>query len=479
MKTSRKTFIKNIITGTAAIAGADILSGTAAGSVIVPYNIGPGNQDTNQRILLKECLSESISGKTGVIPEKIAGMTLEELRDDYRDRIFNQYLPFWEKGGYDGDLGGFMCELDDDGKVVNDEKYIWYQGRGIWDYSFLYNNFGKERKYLEIAEKSRNFMVKNMYLGKGLWRESVDRQGNPVNSTVSQGSSSDIYGSLFSSAGLIEIYKATGSRNDLDIALDSIRSSVRAYESPDYGGITVPGIDQKGLRTIGHSFMFVWNLTSLFDFYRDKKLEELQNEHINHIINDFWNPEYGINNENLLHDYSRIPGYESVMYSGHYLETLWMVLHEALRRNDTNLFNTVKTRIRRLIEMTWDYVFEGMGTEDYFVFSTDGKCQGPDFDLKVMWAHTELLVATMMVLEHTGETWAKEWYERGREYCLRTMANTGNGIWRQAADRFGNDKQRPGISIYRKDNFHQVRYQMMNLLSIERMITNKNKASRI
>jgi mannose/cellobiose epimerase-like protein (N-acyl-D-glucosamine 2-epimerase family) len=167
------------------------------------------------------------------------------------------------------------------------------------------------------------------------------------------------------------------------------------------------------------------------------------------------------------------------MYTGHYLETLWIILHEALRRSDKSLFNKIKDRIRHLVEMSWDYVFSGLGTENYYVFGADGKCQGPEFDLKVMWAHTELLVATMTILEYTGETWAREWYERGREYALRTMANTGNGVWRQAVDRFGNDKQRPEISIFRKDNFHQVRYLMMNLMSIERMITNKNKISKI
>jgi mannose/cellobiose epimerase-like protein (N-acyl-D-glucosamine 2-epimerase family) len=220
--------------------------------------------------------------------------------------------------------------------------------------------------------------------------------------------------------------------------------------------------------------MIVWPLTNLLSFYEDQDLEALLNEHVNHIINDFWNSEYGINNENLFHDYSRLPGHETVMYSGHYLETLWMVLLEALRKKDSQLFHIIKTRVRRLIEMTWDYVFEGMGTEDYYVFRKEDKCQGPELDLKVMWAHTELLVATMTIFEHTGEVWAKEWYERGREYCLKHMADTGTGVWRQAVDRFGKDKQRPGISIYRKDNFHQIRYQMMNLLSVERMIRNGN-----
>jgi N-acylglucosamine 2-epimerase len=464
MKTSRKTFMKKLAAGAVAISAGSVLPGFGSGSFIDPVNVNK---------------SKAKDFQSSDLPAKIAGMTLQELRNDYRDRIFNLYLPFWEKGGYDSDLGGFMCELYDDGSVQNDEKYIWYQARGIWVYSFLYNNFGRDVKFLDIAKKSRDFLIKNMYLGNGNWHESVSRQGKPVESTVSQGTSKDIYGALFSAAGLIELFKADGNPENLAIARTSIWASVEAYESLDYEGITVPGIDKKGLRTLGHSFMIIWNLTNLLSFQKDPDLEKLQNEHINHIINDFWNPEYRINNENLFHDYSRLPGYESVMYTGHYLETLWILMYEAIRIRDKQLFETAKNRIHHLIEMGWDYVFDGLGTEDYYVFSLNGKCQGPDFDLKVMWAHTELLVATMMILEYTGESWAKEWYERGRDYCLKTMANTGNGVWRQAVDRFGKDKPRPGISNYRKDNFHQVRYLMMNLLSIERMITNKNKISQI
>lgn len=407
------------------------------------------------------------------MPGLVNGMTLQKLRDDYKERIFRQYLPFWDKGGYDSKYGGFMCELNNDGSVRNDEKYIWYQGRGIWVYSYLYNNFGKNEQYLDYARKSRDFLLKNMYLGDGKWRDSVNRLGESIKSTVAQGSSDDIYGALFSAAGLIELYKAEGNENDLHIAKTSIWASVNAYESADYNGVNIKGIDNKGLRTQGHSFVMIWTLTNLLSFYKDLQLEKIQNEHVNHIMNHFWNAEYGIVNEVLYHDYTKIPGYDSVMFTGHSLEALWMVLDEALRCNDKKLFETCKNRIHHLIEMNWDYVFGGLCTENYYVFSSDGKCAGPAYDYKVMWAHCEMLIATMMILEHTGEIWAQEWYERGRKYCLKTMANTPHGVWRQATDRFGKDKKRPGISIYRKDNFHQIRYLMINLLAIERIIRNE------
>ena len=326
-----------------------------------------------------------------------------------------------------------------------------------------------------FVQDIRDFIINNMYRGDGRWICSADRRGTAIESTVAQGSEKDIYGALFAAAGLIELYRATGNIHELNIAKTSIWSAVEAYENPGYEGVNVNGTDKKGLRTLGHSFMIIWPLTNLLSFYHDQQLEKLQKEHVNHIMNKFWNPEFGIVNENLFHDYTRIPGHESVMSAGHSLETLWMVFHEAIRTKDNQLFETSKNRIRRLIEMNWDYVFGGLGTEDFYVFGTGEKCPGPSFDLKSMWAHTEVLIATMTIYEQTGEVWAKEWYERCRRYCLKTMANTTHGIWRQAVDRFGKDKQRPGITIYRKENFHQIRYMMMNYLSLERMINNKGK----
>jgi len=51
----------------------------------------------------------------------IAGVSPEEHRAGLYDRVFNGLLLFWDKGGCDYGLGGIMCELDDDGRVVDDQ----------------------------------------------------------------------------------------------------------------------------------------------------------------------------------------------------------------------------------------------------------------------------------------------------------------------------------------------------------------------
>lgn len=423
------------------------------------------------------CPAEKAAGGDDcrLVPSILGGMSLGALRRDYQQRLFDQYLPFWLKGGYDQEHGGFMCELNDDGSVFNDEKYIWYQGRALWVYAFLYNHFGKDRDWLDIAAKTRDFMVKHMYAGQGRWVEKVARDG-----TVLQGVGPTIYGWLFAAMGLAEYYIATGNRKDLALAKESVWSAVKAYDDPAYtdpsladympSKVSVPGV-----RVQGHSMVFVGVLSQLLGVDSDPALADLQQRHVDLILGRFWNPEYGIVNECLRHDYSRVRGLEEHMFAGHSLETLWMVAHEAVRRKDRTLFDTAAARIRRLLEMCWDYVFDGWGDGNYFVFNTPSHHQGPDYGVKTMWAECEVLIACLTMLEYTGATWSREWYDRARQFTLRTMPVAAHGVWRQAVDRHGRDLKRVGISTKRKDNFHQARMLMLNLLSLNRLIANDGK----
>ena len=63
---------------------------------------------------------------------QIGDHSLVELRDHYRNYLFDEYLPFWARHGIDHERGGFICALDHDGSQVGDKhKNMWYQGRGL------------------------------------------------------------------------------------------------------------------------------------------------------------------------------------------------------------------------------------------------------------------------------------------------------------------------------------------------------------
>ena len=397
--------------------------------------------------------------------------SFDRLLEDCCSQLFDEYLPYWEKGGIDEANGGFMCYLYEDGSVENDRKDIWYQGRGIWVYSYIYNEIDKDPKWLAIARKARNFMVEHMHRGDGTWLDTVDRVGKPV-SSIAIDRTNNIYGALFAAVGLIQYARATGSEEDIELARLSIRKSVERYEDPGYLGVPVQGVKAGGLRAQGHSFMLVWVVPQLLELVSDPWLEALVEEHLDMVENKFWHPDYGISNEYLYHDYSRIPSHAGFMVPGHSIETQWMCMNEALRQGEEGKRDVFMNRMRRLIEMSWDYVYYGTCDTAYQAVAINDTPAGPFRDVKTMWAQSEVALGCLFAYEQTGEAWAREWFDRSWNYLQRTMP-TDHGVWRQAVDREGKDKQRAGISNYRRGNFHQPRCLIYIIKSLERLKMNE------
>ena len=110
----------------------------------------------------------------------LAGLTLMQLRDRYTYYLFDDFLPFMEKFVIDHTHGGFLCNTDRDGTTITQEKTTWYEGRGIWVYSFLYNNIANKQKYLDVARKSVEFILKNEPKGDKLYNTKFTREGQPI-----------------------------------------------------------------------------------------------------------------------------------------------------------------------------------------------------------------------------------------------------------------------------------------------------------
>lgn len=399
---------------------------------------------------------------------KLAGMTLPELRDEYRRFLFKDFLPFMDRYVIDHELGGFMCFTDYTGEHESDNKLSWFEGRGTWVYAFLFNNLAREDKYLDVAKKSVEFTLKIKPKGKDeLWAKMLTREGKPL--TDADG---EIYGDLFIAEGLAEFSKATGESEYWDLAKEIVLKCVRLYDREDYRptiGQTYLGKDAKpfpGARIQGVWMVLIRVATQMLEMRADSEIEKIAKRSVDAVLNYHFNPEFRLNNELLNHNLSRPENeYAQLVYAGHCIETLWMMLFEANRLKDKKLFDKFAERFRRHVEVAQDDVYGG-------VFRNLMNVNENQWTLdKVLWEQEEVLIGSLYIVEKTGAKWAAEMFSRMFEYVIRTfpLEKNGSPVWMYAGNRkveFEEFKTRPK----RIENYHHPRHLMLNLLSLERMI---------
>jgi mannose/cellobiose epimerase-like protein (N-acyl-D-glucosamine 2-epimerase family) len=399
---------------------------------------------------------------------ELAGISLKELREKYRRDLFDDFLPFMDKFVIDHKYGGFMCFTDYTGKRESDNKSSWFEGRGSWVYAFLYNNLAREQRYLDVARRSIEFVLKSKPENENeLWAKVLTREGKLIT-----GADGEIYGDLFIAEGLAEFSKATGEKSYWDEAKNLVLKCVRIYDRPDYRptiGQTYLGKDARpfpGARIQGAWMVLVRVATQMLEMRPDAELEKIAARSVDAVLNHHYNPAFRLNNELLNHDLSRPANeYAQLVYTGHGIETLWMMLDEVVRLKDKKLFDTFAERFRRHVEVAWDDVYGGVFRN---LMNVDQNLWTLD---KVLWAQEEVLIGSLFIYEKTGANWARQMFNQMFEYVQKTfpLKKYGSPIWMYAGNRkveFEEFKTRPK----RIENYHHPRHLMLNLLSLERMI---------
>ncbi|MEO8647877.1 MAG: AGE family epimerase/isomerase [Acidobacteriota bacterium] len=407
--------------------------------------------------------SSQRSGQT-----QAAGLSLKSLRDQYRRDLFDDFLPFMDKYVIDHELGGFMCNTDFTGERVNDNKSSWFEGRGSWVYAFLYNNIAREKKYLDVARRSLEFVMRSKPAATdGLWPKELTRDGRPLTSA-----DGEIYGDLFIAEGLAEYSKATGQKEHWDEAKKLVLKCEKLYDRPDYRptiGQTYLGPGARafpGARIQGVWMVLVRVATQMLLMRPDSDLEKIAKRSVDAVHTHHYNPEFRLNNELLNHDLSRpVNEYAQLVYTGHCIESLWMMMLEARRQKDQKLFADFVQRFRRHVEVSYDRVYGG-------VFRNLMNAAENIWTLdKVLWEQEEVLIGSLLVYEETGAQWAREMFDKMYAYVRSTfpLKKHGSPLWMYAGNRqvdFEEFKTRPK----RVENYHHPRHLMLNLLSIEKLI---------
>jgi len=398
----------------------------------------------------------------------IAGRSLADLREEYRHWLFDDYIPFIYKYVFDHENGGFMCNTDRNGKNNTTDKNAWYEGRGIWVHSFLYNKIDPDPQHIEVAGKSVDFIMRHRPKDDSFWIRPFDKAGNAT------GGEGDIYSSLFVANGLAEYSKAAGKEEYWDISKEILLSCMRRYDREDYDYEVYYGPEEKHkrpARVLGHWMVLIRMVTQMLELRADPELELLADRCVDAIMKHHFNPEYGLMNEVMKHDLSRADApYDQFSYTGHAIETLWMLMYEAARKNDAALYDEVCTRFKRHVEISWDDVYGGsfrcLDNVNRNEWKTD----------KVLWLQEEVLIGTLFMIEQTGDTWAQEWFSKMYNYVLEKfpLERHGYPLWLIGGNRKVEFTPGPAGRV---GNFHHPRHLMLNLLSLDHIIANEGRAS--
>ncbi len=400
-------------------------------------------------------------------------LPLNELVKKYHYYLFDDFLPFMDKYVIDHKYGGFLCNTTLKGEHVNTNKDSWFEGRGIWVYSFLYRNFGKDEKYLNVARKSLNLILKNKPSDGKLWPQQMTREGKPLTPPATE-----IYGDLFIAEGLSEFALASGEMKYWDLAKSIILKCWNIYNKPDYyPQIVAEYLGPKpmpfpGAKIQGVSMVMIGTINNMFKSKNDSDLENILNECRNAVINKHFDPEYRLDTELLNHDYSRPTNYLSqFVYTGHSIETLWPIMERAVKLRDVELFKTAAERFKRHIEVAWDQVYGGAFRS---LNNVDENLWEVDRLPKALWAQQEALNGMMIMIEQTGDEWAKNWwFPKVYKYMVDKflLKQYGYPLWIVYADR----KVTFDPKYSRIENYHLPRHLMLTYLALERIIKNNGK----
>ncbi|MBL8173206.1 MAG: AGE family epimerase/isomerase [Bryobacterales bacterium] len=396
-------------------------------------------------------------------------MDWSAVRAKYRKDLFEDYLPFHEKYVVDRQYGGFHCAVTPSGELISAGKTAWYEGRGTWVFSYLYNHFGREQRYLDVAARSLQLVERSRPEGDEFWPKTFARDGSPAGPA-----DTEVYSDLFIAEGMAEFSKAAKDGRYWEDAKQIVLKCERRYDKADYHptiGQTYLGPEAPafaGARVLGVWMVLIRATTQMLAMRADSELQRINARAMDAILNRHYNPRFQLLNELIEHDLSRPRNdYEKFVYAGHAIETLWMAMDEALRRKDHRLFDRIAAMFRRHCEVSQDRVYGGLLRNLRNVDSNDWTMD------KTLFPHQEALIGAMTMMEQTGDGWAGDFYEALDAYTRSRfpMKKIGSPLWQVIGDR----QVTLTPDMKRAENYHHPRYLMLNLQAAERMIARKGK----
>ncbi|OFX58194.1 MAG: N-acyl-D-glucosamine 2-epimerase [Bacteroidetes bacterium GWB2_41_8] len=351
-----------------------------------------------------------------------------ELKQQLREELTNNILPYWSEKMIDQKNGGFYGRIDGyDQLIPNADKGGILNARILWTFSSAYLQ-EKNPLYLEMANRAKDFILNNFFdpeFGGTYWTISFD--GKPVDTKK------QIYSQAFFLYAFSEHYRASGDESSLQTAIELFRIiEKRSFDNELNGYFEAYSRDWKLLedlrlsekdanekKTMNTHLHILEAYTNLYRVWKDpelakqlrnliliftKKIVNRNTGHLNLFFDENWNSKVDI-----------------VSY-GHDIEASWLIDEAARVLGDKELLAGVQ---KICIEIA-KAACEGLQSDGSLAYELDKDHLDKD---RHWWVQAEAVVGFFNAFELTANT---EWLEKTMNcwnFIRNNIVDTDNGEW--------------------------------------------------
>lgn len=417
--------------------------------------------------------------------------------DFFKTELKENLLYFWMPRCLDTEFGGyFNCFTNDGSRLVSKDKYIWSQGRFLWTFSKLATmdmfDDAEKAEFLRYAKSGRDFLLKNVLIGKDDWRcvFLTEQDGTPKYVDGYKELDMSISADCFVVAGFA-MYAVAANDNESYVFAKKLGKSVwERYNSGNYRSLPYP----LSPKFDSHARPMIQTNVNC-ELYRAAKVFEpeyaddlLKNIDYCHTLTF----ERFCDKNSLIHEFTYADGsfadnlFGQHINPGHTIEDMWFQYDAQTILGTKKYWDKIQSVVKSTFNTGWDNEFGGL----LHFIGVDGTMEGCDGDAKdesqlklvkddwgskLWWVHSEALYTTLLMYDKTDDSEFLDLFEKVFDYTYKTFPNPDRNIreWIQIRTRDGSPQDKV-VALPVKDPYHIMR----NVILIIELLTERDKNER-
>lgn len=350
-------------------------------------------------------------------------MTSDEIQAvsaKFRDDLLQDTLPFWLDRCVDQRYGGYLTSFDRDGRQLQSDKSVWFQGRFAWILSIVSESVEARDSYLATAKVGLDFLQRHCIDQDGRYFFLMTREGKPLRKRRY------VFSECFAAMAYAAYGKAADDPRYSQQAIELFQM-LRKQMGPNSTLPPKVNPDVRPMKSLAGPMILMGVAQEIRRTTQYTGCNEVIDQLIDEIRAHFVKPELECVLENVGDNGEIIDTFDGRQVNpGHSIELAWFLMEEARQRDLPEVCELGRQILDWSLQLGWDQEFGGL----YYFRDCYGLPSAEYWhDMKFWWPHAETIIATLLAWRLTGEERYWNSFRQVRDWSYQHFADPEFGEW--------------------------------------------------